>query len=478
MSNQPPAAQAEIADELHNAATFLRMMSDQRSVSACKQLAADALAALAAYRSTPSPAQAGTAQAEPPNPWKEAVIDACVIACIDWDEKDPRKTLHQLICWENQIALDPKVSSAAQALVDQGRSAAQAEPAASAGEPSYAARAKALVELHVSRDRQTGVGTFKTGVVQLMADVAKALREASEHRFAQAETALCELESADDQCTLGYFRAELAAIRAALSAPAQAASAAVPVEQQQAGEWREALTLARPYVMEAANRFYDGTGGHAMRAEASRRLELIDAAIAAASAQPQPAVEQQASLQARVEPWLMACFGHEISGDKIERNHRFLEEALELVQACGCTRDEAHQLVDYVFGRPVGEAFQEAGGVAITLAALCRAQGLDMHEAGEAELARIWTKVEQIRAKQAAKPKHSPLPEATRPAAQQVRALTEADIQGVMKLVRHIDLAAVCFKPTTEWVEAVEEYLRRVTGIPAPAGIPGDGEGG
>ena len=33
-----------------------------------------------------------------------------------------------------------------------------------------------------------------------------------------------------------------------------------------------------------------------------------------------------------------------------------------------------------------------------------------MNTAGEIELARIWTKVEPIRAKQAAKPKHSPLP--------------------------------------------------------------------
>ena len=40
--------------------------------------------------------------------------------------------------------------------------------------------------------------------------------------------------------------------------------------------------------------------------------------------------------------------------------HRFLEEALELVQACGATASEAHQLVDYVYGRPVGEPAQEA----------------------------------------------------------------------------------------------------------------------
>lgn len=82
------------------------------------------------------------------------------------------------------------------------------------------------------------------------------------------------------------------------------------------------------------------------------------------------------------------------------------------LRPCGCTASEAHQLVDYVYGRPVGERAQEVGGVMVTLAALCLAQGLAMHAAGETELARIWTKVEAIRAKQAAKPKHSPLPAA------------------------------------------------------------------
>ncbi|MDY7806124.1 hypothetical protein [Burkholderia stagnalis] len=116
--------------------------------------------------------------------------------------------------------------------------------------------------------------------------------------------------------------------------------------------------------------------------------------------------------QFRVQPWLIECFGAEIAGDRAERNHRFLEEALELVQACGCTSNEAHQLVDYTFNRPLGEPTQEVGGVMVTLAALCLANGLDMHAAAEAKLARVWTKVEQIRTKQAAKPRHSPLPTA------------------------------------------------------------------
>ena len=114
---------------------------------------------------------------------------------------------------------------------------------------------------------------------------------------------------------------------------------------------------------------------------------------------------------------MAACFGLEIAADKSQRNHRFLEEALELVQACDCTADEAHQLVDYVYGRDVGEVNQEVGGVMVTLAALCLAQEIDMHSGGEKELERIWTKVEQIREKQANKPRYSPLPQSvnTRP---------------------------------------------------------------
>jgi len=115
------------------------------------------------------------------------------------------------------------------------------------------------------------------------------------------------------------------------------------------------------------------------------------------------------SFQTRVYDWLLHCFGQKTALDKVERNHRFLEESLELVQACGCSAGEAHQLVDYVFGRPDGEVSQECGGVMITLASLCAAQDIDMMSCGEIELERIWQKVEQIRAKQAAKPKYLPV---------------------------------------------------------------------
>ncbi len=116
------------------------------------------------------------------------------------------------------------------------------------------------------------------------------------------------------------------------------------------------------------------------------------------------------TFQKRVLSWLLECFPMEVCRDGRERCHRFLEESLELVQALGCTRAEALQLVEYVYGRPVGEPEQELGGVMVTVAALCFPHQLNMVIAGEKELARVFTRIEQIRAKQAAKPKLSPLP--------------------------------------------------------------------
>lgn len=116
------------------------------------------------------------------------------------------------------------------------------------------------------------------------------------------------------------------------------------------------------------------------------------------------------SYQERVQDWCVRCFGETTALDVQERVYRFTEEALELAQALGATKKEALQLVDYVFDRPEGEPEQEVGGVMVTLAALCAAQGLQMVGAGEKELARIEGKVEQIRAKHRSKPLVSPLP--------------------------------------------------------------------
>lgn len=142
--------------------------------------------------------------------------------------------------------------------------------------------------------------------------------------------------------------------------------------------------------------------------------ELADAALKSKSPSSDRIERPRTVLpyQKRVRHWMDACFGNEISYDVAERNFRFLEEALELAQSCGATADEAQKLIDYVFSRAIGDTRQEVGGVEVTLAALCNAQGIDLDEAREAELARVWSKVEQIRAKHESKPKgvRSPLP--------------------------------------------------------------------
>lgn len=184
----------------------------------------------------------------------------------------------------------------------------------------------------------------------------------------------------------------------------------------------------------------------------------------------QPAALEQAgepvAFQQRVQPWMMECFGETISGDMLERADRFTEEALELAQTMpGFSAERAHALVDYVFGRDVGERKQEVGGVMVTLAALCLAAGEDMHDAGETELARINQPhiVEKIRAKQAAKPTGSALPVAS-PMAEIQRLGQEFDA-GEADAWRVDDLTAkgeVCdsFVIFTDH-EKVEDHVRK-----------------
>lgn len=116
------------------------------------------------------------------------------------------------------------------------------------------------------------------------------------------------------------------------------------------------------------------------------------------------------TFQQRTWEWLVACFGDPRSTTKQRRVWRFVEESLELAQASGCTAEEARQVLDYVFSRPIGEPHQEVGGVMVTLAGVCVSSGLDMEECAETELARVWTKVEVIRAKEKAKQDDSALP--------------------------------------------------------------------
>lgn len=118
-----------------------------------------------------------------------------------------------------------------------------------------------------------------------------------------------------------------------------------------------------------------------------------------------PPVGLLQTFQAGVAEWMGQCFLPSLYSNITERGDRLLEEVLELLQAHGYDSARVPTLVDYVFGRPVGEPAQEVGGVMVTLASYCLVAGIDMHAAGDAELARINQPdvMAKIRAKQDAK---------------------------------------------------------------------------
>lgn len=165
--------------------------------------------------------------------------------------------------------------------------------------------------------------------------------------------------------------------------------------------------------------------------DAEPRAAALNAAITALAAR-QPGVQ---TFQAGVSEWMGQCFLPSLYSNMTERGDRLLEEVLELLQAHGYDQGRVATLVDYVFGRPVGDPAQEVGGVMVTLAGYCWVAGLDMHAAGDAELRRI-TKPEvmaKIRRKQEAKNAlhfDTPVPGNAAPPAQgidlgQLRALAE-----------------------------------------------------
>ena len=121
------------------------------------------------------------------------------------------------------------------------------------------------------------------------------------------------------------------------------------------------------------------------------------------------------SFQARVGAWVQACFGTGSPRSGEEIGDRFLEEVLELLQSHGYDRDRVSVITNYVYGRPVGESPQEAGGVMVSFAAYGNAHRLDLQECGEIELTRIESRIDEIRERHARKRDIADLVRATRP---------------------------------------------------------------
>lgn len=109
--------------------------------------------------------------------------------------------------------------------------------------------------------------------------------------------------------------------------------------------------------------------------------------------------------QDEVSEWMDKTFSQEVKLNHTERNNRFIEEALELVQACGYNKEQVLNIVNYVFDRPRGEIKQEVGGIMVTLAALCNIRDISIEDAAFDELNRISHPevIKKIREKQLSK---------------------------------------------------------------------------
>jgi len=107
---------------------------------------------------------------------------------------------------------------------------------------------------------------------------------------------------------------------------------------------------------------------------------------------PSPRGTDLDARQEVVIDWGRKAFGADHMADKIVRAARFIEEAAEMVQAVGLTKDHAQRALDHVYSRPPGDPKQEAGGSANTLMALCGAVGLSLDECQRFEIERCLAK--------------------------------------------------------------------------------------
>ena len=92
--------------------------------------------------------------------------------------------------------------------------------------------------------------------------------------------------------------------------------------------------------------------------------------------------------QRAVFQWVRDTFGDPstVAGERVKR---VLEEAAELAQSEGLTRDHARAIVDYVFGKPPGDPAQEVGGLGVTLLAYCESRGISADREERLEFERV-----------------------------------------------------------------------------------------
>ena len=94
-------------------------------------------------------------------------------------------------------------------------------------------------------------------------------------------------------------------------------------------------------------------------------------------------IRQQALLA-----WAVDTFG-EVANSPTERALRLIEEAAEVVQTVGLTKEEAIRVIERVYSRPAGELGNELGGLVMTAECLAEVMKHDLYLQADAEYLRI-----------------------------------------------------------------------------------------
>lgn len=93
--------------------------------------------------------------------------------------------------------------------------------------------------------------------------------------------------------------------------------------------------------------------------------------------------------QGQIYDWVRRTFGTSTLS-ATERALRFIEEALELVQAQGIPAERVRAVLDHVYGKPPGSINQEVGGVGVTLLGYCAACGISADAEEFEEMRRVF----------------------------------------------------------------------------------------
>lgn len=102
-------------------------------------------------------------------------------------------------------------------------------------------------------------------------------------------------------------------------------------------------------------------------------------------------MSEQSPTQKEILEWAANTFGS-LALDTRERSLRFIEEAIELAQACQITPEEIQSTVTRVYSRERGDPHKETGQAYMTLAALAEWLRIDLNDA----LLREWRRVQGV----------------------------------------------------------------------------------